>query len=73
MPAKTSPEFFALISVFKIPFVFRCFPVIGNTQVDNFSWNEEQAAIILDFLYLLARTYGKIAEEEGAEECNLTL
>jgi len=35
--------------------------------------NEEQAAIILDFLYLLARTYGKIAEEEGAEECNLTL
>jgi len=35
--------------------------------------DEEQAAIILDFLYLLARTYGKIAEDEAAEECNLTL
>ncbi|SDT66771.1 hypothetical protein SAMN05216490_4731 [Mucilaginibacter mallensis] len=29
--------------------------------------NEEQAAIILDFLYLLARTYSKVAEYEAAE------
>jgi hypothetical protein len=34
--------------------------------------DEEQAAIILDFLYLLARTYSKVADGEAAEECDLT-
>jgi len=34
--------------------------------------NEEQAATILDFLYLLTRTYGKITEDHADEECNLT-
>ena len=61
----------------RLPEVFSSRKVLPNQAVNllrrnGIQLNEEQAAIILDFLYLLARTYGKIAEDEAAEECNLT-
>lgn len=62
----------------RLPEVFSIRKVLPNQAINllgrnGIQVNKEQAAIILDFLYLLARTYGKIAENEAIEECNITL
>ncbi|MDB5135562.1 MAG: hypothetical protein JWP37_2165 [Mucilaginibacter sp.] len=62
----------------RLPEVFSIRKVLPNQAINllgrnGIQVNKEQAAIILDFLYLFARTYGKIAENEAIEECNITL